>query len=100
MLPPENLKDLSEISVESTWGAEEDAAEKLDAVLAQFGLEREEAFFKENCTKALIVGPPKKQKRLIDDKANDWLEESIWDQVCNPKRWRCVHYVRSLKIVL
>ena len=49
--------------------------EELDAMLAQFGLVKEETFFKEDCTAARMVVVWEGQKKLIDDLANECLEE-------------------------
>ena len=44
-------------------------------MLAQFGLEKEEMFFEKDCTAARMVGEQEEQKKLVDDEANEWLEE-------------------------
>ena len=52
VLRPQNSDAESRASDDPSWGDGEEIAEELDAMLARFGLEKEETFFEEDCTAA------------------------------------------------
>ena len=74
-LPSQDSDVESGAGDDSSWGDGEEIAKELSVMLAQFGLEKEEMFFEEDFTAARMVGAPEQQKKLIDDEANEWLEE-------------------------
>ncbi|MCG8453172.1 MAG: retropepsin-like domain-containing protein, partial [Spirochaetales bacterium] len=75
VLPPQNSDAELGANDDSSRGYGEEIAEEPDAMLAQFGLEKEEIFFEEDCTASQMVGVSEEQKKMIDDDANEWQEE-------------------------